>query len=570
MIFFLNIDRYIYKMYDRVDTKREAIVALICSFADYTIIVQGGMIMSKKMTKGILAVFFMAVCLITTQPQKVQAAQEIPIGSAEELQKMESNPSGSYYLTNDITVPANTVLFKSMDNPFTGTLDGKGYGINGYTYSADTWTEFAGLFGYAQNATFKNLNMNNVNISLRGSGNACAIVGYPSACLLENITTSGAISVSGTASYAAGIAIGAGENTTFKKCENKADITVVAYDITNTADPDEVESQEGRACGIANSAIDCTAEQCSNSGKITANGDLQWASEEIGAYGLFNYITIISESNNTGAITATNISTGYATDGTVYACGVAEHADKMETCYNTAKITASNANKNIGTIAVGIVNSTSGNKWATITKCYNTGDVQLKGVAGGKSKSRIVSGAGGIGGLDVLSITESYNTGKVTANVSSGQLEVGGISAFVRNVRNCYNTAKVSASAGASGHIGGIAGFQDSLPKGKKGSKDAAACNYNIGTVKAGKKASKGSIIGRYEILGIPDKAAVYDNYYKSGKPYGTKNITWEPYFAKAIKTSSMTAGKCSKLSSKYWVYSSKHKRMILKNNKEK
>ena len=94
------------------------------------------------------------------------------------------------------------------------------YGIDGYTYSADSWTDFAGLFEYAQNATFKNLNMNNVNISLKGGGNACALVGYPSACLLENITTSGAISVSGTTSYAAGIAIGAGENSTLKKCEN--------------------------------------------------------------------------------------------------------------------------------------------------------------------------------------------------------------------------------------------------------------------------------------------------------------------------------------------------------------
>ena len=524
--------------------------------------------MSKRIAKGILSILFMAACLITVQPQKVQAAQEIPISSAQELQQMESNPSGSYYLTNDITVPANAVLFKNMDNPFTGTLDGKGYGINGYTYSADSWTDFAGLFEYAQNATFKNLNMNNVNISLRGGGNACALVGYPTACLLENITTSGAISVGGTTSFAAGIVVNATDNCTFKKCANKADITIMAYDITNTAEADEVEGQGGRACGIAGLAIDCTAEQCSNSGKITANGDLQWASEEIGAYGLFNLITSISESKNTGAITANNISTGYA-GGTVLACGVAGEVDKMASCYNTAKVTTSNANKNVGNIAVGVVNATSGKK-GTVTKCYNTGAVQITGVAGGKTKSRIASGAGGIGGLEVLSITESYNTGKITANVSSGQLEVGGISAFVRNVRNCYNTAKVSASAGASGYLGGIAGFQDSLSRGKKGSKDAAACNYNTGAVKAGKKVSKGSILGRYEILGIPDKAAVYDNYYKSGKPYGSKNITWKPFFAKAVKTSSMKAGKCSKLSSKYWVYSSKHKRMILKNNKEK
>lgn len=78
--------------------------------------------MSKKVTKGILAVVFMAMCLITLQPQKAQAAQEIPIRSADDLRQMENNPSGSYYLTKDITVPANTVLFKTYEVQFTGTI----------------------------------------------------------------------------------------------------------------------------------------------------------------------------------------------------------------------------------------------------------------------------------------------------------------------------------------------------------------------------------------------------------------------------------------------------------------
>ena len=85
--------------------------------------------MSKRVTRGILAIVFMASCLIMAQPQKAQAAQEIPISSADDLQQMENNPSGSYYLTKDITVPANTVLFKTYEVQFTGTLDGKGHAI---------------------------------------------------------------------------------------------------------------------------------------------------------------------------------------------------------------------------------------------------------------------------------------------------------------------------------------------------------------------------------------------------------------------------------------------------------
>lgn len=69
---------------------------------------------------------------------------------------------------------------------------------------------------------------------------------------------------------------------------------------------------------------------------------------------------------------------------------------------------------------------------------------------------------------------------------------------------------------------------------------------------------------------GIVGKAAVYDKYYKSGKAYGEAGISWKPYLAKAVKVSSIKTKSCPKLSSKYWVYSSKHKRLVLKNNKEK
>ena len=45
--------------------------------------------MSKKATRGILAIVFMASCLIMAQPQKAQAAQEIPISSADDIRQLE-------------------------------------------------------------------------------------------------------------------------------------------------------------------------------------------------------------------------------------------------------------------------------------------------------------------------------------------------------------------------------------------------------------------------------------------------------------------------------------------------
>lgn len=80
IFFFLIIDRCIYKIYNVVSKKKRVDLVVLLA----TLIVQGGMIMSKRIAKGILSILFMAACLITVQPQKVQAAQEIPISSAQE------------------------------------------------------------------------------------------------------------------------------------------------------------------------------------------------------------------------------------------------------------------------------------------------------------------------------------------------------------------------------------------------------------------------------------------------------------------------------------------------------
>lgn len=64
----------------------------------------GGMTMKNNIAKGILAVLFLVVCFMTAQLQKVQAAQVVAISSAQDLLKMENDPSGSCYLTKDVTI----------------------------------------------------------------------------------------------------------------------------------------------------------------------------------------------------------------------------------------------------------------------------------------------------------------------------------------------------------------------------------------------------------------------------------------------------------------------------------
>ena len=130
---------------------------------------------------------------------------------------------------------------------------------------------------------------------------------------------------------------------------------------------------------------------------------------------------------------------------------------------------------------------------------------------------------------------------------------VGGVSYCGTKIKNCYNTGTVSLTG--KGYAGGVVGeFRD------------GSCNYNVGKVTAkGKYAMAGEIAGY-----VSGENTVSDNYYTgSGKKSGREYTSWVPYQSKAKKVSSITSANCPKLSSKYWTYSGKHKRLILKNNKE-
>ena len=159
------------------------------------------------------------------------------------------------------------------------------------------------------------------------------------------------------------------------------------------------------------------------------------------------------------------------------------------------------------------------------SRCYNTGNISYKGAC------------------------TDYSLDKA--------IRVEGVGYAGTKLKNCYNTGAVSLTG--NGLVGGIAAeFYDGYS------------NYNTGKISGkGKTLYKGEIAGNagYSYL---DGVTVYDNYYTgSGKKSGSESTSWKPYQSKAKKVSSITFGNCSKLSSKYWTYSNKHKRLILKNNKE-
>ena len=230
------------------------------------------------------------------------ATEGIAISTAEDLKAMENNPSGSYYLANDIEAPANLTLFTSYNNPFTGTLDGNGHAIKGYTYiSNGEWNDNVALFAYAKNATFKNLKMTNVNISLNQAGTVAALVAASENCKFTDISVSGKITGKWLR-QAAGVVAYSYEGGTLTGCKNSADITVT--------DAAEGSSAAGVAGFIGTEG---SMKNCSNTGNISISGNIE--EDGFSAAGVANYVGKTTSCKNSGTITVSATGNGKKTHG---------------------------------------------------------------------------------------------------------------------------------------------------------------------------------------------------------------------------------------------------------------
>ena len=499
----------------------------------------------KKMSKKKkLFTLFLALTVIFTMcfaAVPAYAASGTAITNADELKAMSAN--GNYYLANDIEVPANLTLFISYDAPFTGTFDGNGHAIKGYTYTSSAdWTEQAALFGYAKNATFKNLKMTDVNINVNQAGTVAPLVAATTGGTFSNISVSGKV----TGKYirmAAGIAAYSYEGGTFTNCKNSADVSVT--------DAEEGSIIAGVAASIGS---DSSMKNCANSGKISISGNIE--GEYFVAAGVAGIVGKTTSCKNSGAVSVSAIGNGQMNDSSI-AAGVAALVDTAVSCSNTGKISMKATIEAVDPNGVGGV---FGKVTKSASKCYNKGAVSYSG------KSYRGVAVGGLG-ADISKVSQSYNKGSVTVKMTGAKNpdhnRIGGVCGATVDMRNCYNTGSVTVTGKA--FVGGISGY--ATPWGEK-----VVNNYNTGKVKAATKgAYKGQVIGGYEGADIVQKRNIYDNYYTgSGKAYGWGSITWHKWVAKADKVSSIKAANCPKLSSKYWTYSSKYGRMILKNNKEK
>ena len=544
----------------------------------------------KRYFKKIMCMALTLCMMLTIWPAsvtEVRAAEKIPVSSAQDFVNIADNPSGSYYLTKDITLPKEMqTLFPGdgygKEPKFTGTLDGRGHKIKGYTYSGKGNGNYGApvsLIGLAEKATFKNLSLTGVNLNVNAGedgAQVCTLVSNARDCKFDKVKVSGKITIKGNCTAKSGVHYGVrglcgGNSNTFTNCSSSLKIKV-STGMTNELD----------ISGLANSAKNL--KNCSFKGSITADAKAayEWVNTDHGA---------LSESGNFLAaglcVSATEKVTGCTNSGNIKLSVNKGSVDKLRETNNEV------------IVAYGI----AGGRPLTMTSCGNSGTIQVSAPkmksavkayglveevykmkkCWNKGKISVTGGASvGAAGLSegITDARECYNKGKVSAtgtktsqscyvcdvseepnNVSIGSV-AGGLSINTGQMNNCYNVGSVTVKG--RGAAAGLSCFVGNFDKVSK-------CNYSIGTITA-KNGAAGLfyMIDTFEAI-MHGKPIVYDSYYKGCKDgYCRGPSPTNKGVPRVTKISSVTSRSCPKLSSKYWTYSSKYKRLVLKNNKEK
>jgi len=383
------------------------------------------------------------------------------IRTAQDLANIKNNLSGNYIMMSNVDLsklgnwtPIGTGTGKDS---FSGTFDGNGYVISNLSIIGDF--QYAGLFGYTDAATIKNVGLEKTNIDITAEtsypysisvGGVCAAFyknGKSGA--ISNCYNNGIIAISSTISSTS-CCIGGicGSNDSFNNgsftisnCFNSSTVSALSTSDSGTGNA-------GGICGVGDGNI--TISNCINTGKISASTN---------AGGIFGWWIGLGTVSN---CTISMCNNGGVISSGQYAGGVGGDSFRTDitinNCSNTGAIYAfSNAG---GIFGSDLINNNS----TIISRCYNTGTVSAGYFSG--SYSGVNTYAGGIcaaGSNSTTSIDNCYNTGAVSATSYTGSY-AGGICGENGSISNCYNLGAISADYNNHSPVaGGICGFSGSI-----------------------------------------------------------------------------------------------------------
>ncbi|MBQ9115562.1 MAG: hypothetical protein IJY04_00910 [Clostridia bacterium] len=320
------------------------------------------------------------------------------IASADDLRNMKRK--GTYILTADIDLSGSEwTPIGTYNAPFIGSFDGAGHTITGLTVTKDIEGPgecisysyaYAGLFGYADGATVKNVKLKDVDIKVESTGEyrvvyASAIVGMAVDTTVSDCEIlSGSITAKSVffKAYSAGItAFSFG--STFTGCNVNADISVTGSSITSVA------------------------------GGLVAQIGLK---------------TIV-----TGCTTSGSVST-VSTDGNSYSGGLIGYINNssVSRCSSSANVTArtecdESEKGKAGACFAGGIAAYSGN---TLSEINTISVVSSSGSVTATSVDYAAYAGGLTGYIAFTSVTHAYSSSKISASSDIRESFAGGITAY--------------------------------------------------------------------------------------------------------------------------------------------
>ena len=275
----------------------------------------------------------------------------------------------TFILLNDINMTGTLQPIGNETNPFAGTFDGGGFTISNLNQS--TSGEYAGLFGYTDGATIKNLNLYNTNITkTSNTGYAGALVAYA-----KNTTISAVYSANTNISSnggALGGLVGILESSTLEWSANQGGAVVSN---NNTA-------YMGGLVGRAANGVTISASY----NAATIMGDSTAAGGLVGTMGFWDTtgrINEISNSFNQGylaAVASTPSNQNGGLVGNIHHNNSSNNLSSIENCYNFGLFSGSSAtNESRGSILGANYDSSGNYNSIIITNTFATPSESIVG-----------------------------------------------------------------------------------------------------------------------------------------------------------------------------------------------
>lgn len=440
---------------------------------------------------------FLLTCLLTLSSAVAFAfsgsgteADPYLIKTADDLYMIRMTPDAYYQLQNNIDLSAwieenyptaGWVPIGTSPKPFTGTFDGNGFTIS--NLHINRASDYNGLFGYAKNATVKNLI---IKCNITGGGSTGAIIGNCASVSLSNCKVEGDVQGAGRT----GGFIGDGSTGTYdiKDCTFTGNVNGGQYTggfvgyaatmtVTNCSVKGDVNGEQytGGICGcgtklvVTNSSLSGQIEGEEYSGGISGNGGALTVKDCEIRYDIKGTDYCGGFCGYANPFDATKCIFLGKVEGEKYTGGLGGCCAKLQLSYCAVEGSI-NGNGYVGGLAGQVEQSTikisKTLKYLTvINQCYVKGNIY--------SKSSYVGGLVGYdnscyvlqfsqGGSTIYDTDFSYRaSSKIDDCYFDGNIQAkgdyaGGICGYATGeYSKCYATGEVTGT----NHIGGIVGF---------------------------------------------------------------------------------------------------------------